>query len=250
MSQLESLHVDVLVWSPLRFVALTPDLHGLGDAIDPASEARRRLDAFEKKLAEQTSGDAVPCAICREADRRGAFVRVRCRIDVAEDQCVEIDDLAREHGLAIYDPQGPELTYPTAVGDRSAIADALASFGADGHGYVVLSAGADLEHYVQCSFHGEVDAVRVEAVSNRFLRPSARISRASEARLRLLGFRAPSAEHGNFRQSVRVGSTDDAARIASLAIDLLREVYGHADDAPLDLRILRTMEERSDVSTM
>ena len=234
-STVEPLHFELRLWPATRFVG--PAAAGESSSFVPQDDlARARLESFKERLTAIESCGSVHCAICQDAVSSGAFVRVHCRIDAADEQCAEIEGLARECGFVCFDPQGPEIMHPARVGDVDLIVDALRSFEPGTHGYVVFSAGEMLDHYVQCWVFGDADRVELEAVANRFIAPEAQLSRAGIARLRLLGFRPPENAEGNFRREATLTNEADARAIASLIAAALTEAYGHSTDAPLDIR--------------
>lgn len=114
------------------------------------------------------------------------------------------------------------------------IADALRQIQEDGgdSNFVVFTADAAKNYYIQ--FVGELahDSLFGEAVSNEFLEPPFTLTLSQEARLRELGWQAG---EGNFYQEWFASNDEERQEIAQLVMQTFIEVYDISPTQPLEI---------------
>lgn len=141
----------------------------------------------------------------------------------------KLESFARHLGLALYVPNAHEVEYPLALDEGDAFASALSALALAGKGWAILEAGEGLERYVQVFLPDDAREAHVEAVSNRHLSPSTRISATAVARARLLGWQPPSPGlTRNFWRVHALDSEGERVALGRLAARTLREVHGRA----------------------
>ena len=112
-----------------------------------------------------------------------------------------------------------------------------------GHNFVIFTADAEKNYYIQFSHALGEEKVHAEAVSNHFLAPEFRLDSAQIARLKMMGWHPPEvgpAESGRANFYREWEWTNDDARLRLMALDVMRtfaEVYGYPPDQDISARI-------------
>ncbi len=169
------------------------------------------------------------CELPVERLNRG--VRVRLDPGVADEAVVEVEAIARRHGLAVLDERLEEISFSCPLGAVGHFEEATRAFCAAGSGYLMIEGGGGDRYFVQAFAEDGGGEIRAEAVGNRALARSWRLPRSSAAELRRQGWRPPRGAELNFAATLPLGPPDTPRRLAKLFHDALSGAYGLAETA-------------------
>jgi hypothetical protein len=117
-----------------------------------------------------------------------------------------------------------------------ALTSALRTAVVDGHDFLIVTSDKPKNYYVQIVAPEEKPSklpatISAEAVSNRYLERSARLSDEQERTLTRLGWSAPSAGSPNWSRVFRLGEDARFSAIAEALYETLAQVYAYAGGA-------------------
>jgi hypothetical protein len=218
-----------------RFVA-TPAEALASLATAAPADADLGLARFERALRLALPGHRAgrgTWAAPAEALPRG--LRLTLPADAAEDAGLEIEALARRHGLVIFDEELEEISFPTHLGRRDHLRAAADALFAAGDGYLLVEGGPEDRYFVQAI--GSVDDGRIvaEAVSNRYLPAELKRPKTTLARLRALGWSPPRGAQGNYHRTYALAANAAPPDLADVIAGTLSTVYGMSERTPVTI---------------
>jgi len=217
-----------------------PGLSRLDEALRHAARGEAAPTASLVALAHRLEAHAlIGCALCGRPASGGRALTLHLRVDAGPEVRLALEELVRAAGLALVDPDAPELVSCVALGDVDALAAALEAVSGEAPAYVLLESEDDMEIFVQVLVEAPGLTPRAECppVRHHEGRPFAR---AVLTRLALLGWgRSSSSSSPN--RSRPVDAADEGARraLAAWLTRTLEEAYGIVPGAPLVLRVHR-----------
>lgn len=115
-----------------------------------------------------------------------------------------------------------------------------------GHGSFLIVEASD--YYVQFMYHPADEGILyMEAVSDNFLAPEIQLKKRAADLLQELGFDEPKDDESNYSQTITLSdSKGQLPRIASLAVNILADVYSISSNTRLDFELVAQSDEGDD----